>query len=535
MKKMIFLAFIFSAIFIGCEDKAYFELERPITSPWTTLYDFDRAAIGAYNTIFSTGSYNSGFAAWLLYKNAEADDISWISAGDSWGYFRDSQNQKQFLPNTFKYSYRVICSVNDALEFVDENDGNPYPKISDDDKTYNLNRIIGELYFLRGYMYYMNATIYCDAYVPGGPNDSKQIPLLTQRAHNYSEAVNTKIGTVKEVWEQVLADFQKAYELLPERYIAGKMHPSFQAGRANKFAAAAMLARTYFAMGDYANAKKQTDYVIDQNGGDYSLTEDPIEAFNKTTLSRGKEVIMYIPNYDEATTQKNHLFGAFNSQRGNVVNGWNECNIEAGVLKRLGWLNNPTVDINATFNAPALRDKRFTQLMTVREPSSIPAAEQKPGRYYKDTRIKYTVVYADKAFRGAPVGNNTCWYTNYPLIRLAEMYLTRSICKFKAGDKAGAASDLNVVRKRAWDAAVAGQSYESSSSYVTASNISEQMISDERLIEMFCEGDRIDYLRGMKMDVGNGEREPGSVSYTDKGFVWAIPAEEIELNQGYQN
>ena len=501
----------------------------------TTLYDFDRAAIGAYSTMFATGSYNSGFAAWICYKNAEADDVSWLSAGDSWGYFRDSQNQKQFLPNTFIYSYRVICSVNDALEFVDTKGGNPYPNLSDDDKKYNLNRVIGELYFLRGYMYFMNATIFCDAYVPGGPNDGKQIPLLTQKAHDYSEAANTKIGTTKEVWAQILADFQKAYSLLPERYIAGKMNPSYQAGRANKFAAAAMLARTYFAMGDYANAKLQTDYVIDQNGGDYDLSEDPIQAFNKTTLSRGKEVIMYIPNYDQATAQQNHFMGAFNSQRGNLVNAWNENNMEAGTLKRLGWLDNPTVDINATFNAPALRDKRFTQLMTVREPTSVPAAQQKPERYYQDTRIKYTILFANKAFRGAPVGNNLAWYTNYPVIRLAEMYLTRSICKFKAGDKSGAANDLNVVRKRAWDATVAGQAYETSASYVTGTNITEQMIGDERLIEMFCEGDRIDYLKGLKTNVGNGERGPGSIPYTDKGFVWAVPTTETDLNQGYHN
>jgi starch-binding outer membrane protein, SusD/RagB family len=120
-------------------------------------------------------------------------------------------------------------------------------------------------------------------------------------------------------------------------------------------------------------------------------------------------------------------------------------------------------------------------------------------------------------------------------IRLAEIYLTRSICRFKANDKQGAANDLNIVRKRAWDENLAGISYESSANYVTASNITEQMISDERLIEMFMEGDRIDYLRGLKVNVGNGERGPGSVPYTDKGFVWTIPTQEKELNQAYSN
>ncbi|MEI6051006.1 MAG: hypothetical protein WCS03_19120 [Bacteroidota bacterium] len=54
------------------------------------------------------------------------------------------------------------------------------------------------------------------------------------------------------------------------------------------------------------------------------------------------------------------------------------------------------------------------------------------------------------------------------------------------------------------------------------------------MIEMFCDGDSIDYLRGLKTDVGNGERGPGSVPYTDKGFVWAIPTTETDLNLGFK-
>ncbi|MEO9004362.1 MAG: hypothetical protein ABI288_06480, partial [Ginsengibacter sp.] len=77
-------------------------------------------------------------------------------------------------------------------------------------------------------------------------------------------------------------------------------------------------------------------------------------------------------------------------------------------------------------------------------------------------------------------------------------------------------------------------SYESSAHYATASNITEQMINDERLVEMFCENDRIDYLRGLKVDVGNGERGPGTVPYTDKGFVWPVPVIEKSLNSGYE-
>lgn len=533
MKKILFLICIVLMLCTACKKESFFDLERPVQSPWTTLADFDRAAIGSYFRLFATGGYSNAYNSWTLYKNAEADDVSWIAPGDSWGYFRDSQNQKQFLPDVFINSYKVIGSVNDALKFVDKNGGNPYPTISEDDKKYNLNRVIGELYFLRGFAYYMNATVFCNAYVPGGANNAKQIPLILQTATDYTDATNSKIGTVQEVWSQIQSDFEKAYSLLPERYIAGKMSMSYQAGRANKFAAAAMLARVHFAMGNYDKAKTYTDYVIDQNGGDYNLSEDPIQAFNKNTLSRGNESILWIPYYDQTTAQQAQLFGAYNHHRVDVVNAWTECNIEASTIKRIGWMNDG-LTTNQPFNNAALYDKRFTQLMAVREPASIPAAAQTPDRWYKDARITHTSVFANKAFRGGTIGTAAAKYTNYPLIRLAEMYLTRSICRFKAGDMTGAASDLNIVRKRAWDATAAGQTYESSSRFVTAGNITAQMIGDERLIEMYCEGDRIDYLRGLKVDVGNGERGAGSVPYTDKGFVWAVPTTETDLNNGFK-
>ncbi|NCA80124.1 MAG: hypothetical protein EOM76_08075 [Sphingobacteriia bacterium] len=305
MKKISFITCIVLMLFTACENETFFEFERPVQSPWNTLPELDRAAIGGYWGLFQKDPYIVS----TLYKNAEADDVSWISAGDSWGYFRDTENQKQFLPDVFVTSYKVICSVNDALEFIEENGGNPYPTISDDDKKYNLNRVIGELHFLRGFAYYINATVFCNAYVPGGANDAKQIPLIIKTAVNYTDAVNPKIGTVGEVWAQIQSDFEKAFEFLPERYIAGKMNVSYQAGRATKFAAAAMLARTHFALGNYDQAKDYTDFVIDKNGGDYDLSEDPIKAFNKITLSRGKESILWIPFYDQATSSSPYLFG----------------------------------------------------------------------------------------------------------------------------------------------------------------------------------------------------------------------------------
>ncbi|HEY3369907.1 MAG TPA: RagB/SusD family nutrient uptake outer membrane protein, partial [Prolixibacteraceae bacterium] len=464
------------------------------------MTEFERAAIGAYAKLFAGDEdWNNIFNYWYLYKNAVGDDVAWSTPGDAgWGWYRDTENNKDWVDQTFVASYVVISSANDAIQFGDGNGGNPFPTISPDDKKYNLDRIMGELHFLRGFSYYMVATLCCDAYVPGGANNVKQIPLRATKASSYDDATSSTIGTTQEVWDLIISDFTKAYELLPERYIVSKMHPSYQAGRANKFAAAAMLCRSYFAMGNYTKAKEFASVVIDQNGGDYDLSEDPIEAFNKSTLSRGKESIMYIPCYDQTYGKQNLTASTFSHLVLDSPSLWTATHMDYATLKRIGWMNDAKNDTSITITAR--RDKRFNQLFAIREAANIPVEQQLPGRYYENRiNLKWRTIVANKYYRGPKVG-----YTNVPQIRLAEMYLTRSVISWMAGDKEDAANDLNVVRKRSWNATVAGQSFESSTNYVTGATISEQMINDERLIEMFCEGDRIDYLRGLKVDVGNG-------------------------------
>jgi tetratricopeptide (TPR) repeat protein len=534
MKKIIFYAGIVFLLVTSCENKDFFELERPVERPWLTLTEFERAPIGSYREIFATNtSWGNGYNYWYIYKNAVGDDVAWATPGDaSWGWYRDTENEKGWLREMFVDCYKTISSVNDAIQYVEENGGNPYPDISEEDKVNNLDRIVGELYFLRGFAYYMLATTFGDAYVPGGSNDVQQLALRTVRASSYEEAANSKIGTTEEIWNLMLSDFQQAYDLLPKRYIAGKMHVSYQAGRATKFAAAAMVARIYFGMGNYTKAEEYAGIVIDQNEGDYDLSEDPIEAYNKSTLARGRETILYTPCYDETYGNQNLHAACFSHLLLENPVSWCATHMDYTTAQRLGWMPDPKND--TTITIVARRDKRFQQLMAFRGASNVPEADRIEGVYYETrSNLKWRTILASKYFRGPGVR-----YTNVPTIRLAEMYLTRSICRFKGGDKQGAAEDLNVVRKRAWDETVAGVAYEASGSYVSSGTITEQVINDERLIEMFMEGDRIDYLRGLKVDVPNNETErgvPATVPYTDQGFVWSIPVQEIELNQGYNN
>ncbi|MDJ1470625.1 RagB/SusD family nutrient uptake outer membrane protein [Xanthocytophaga flava] len=501
----------------GCS-KDYFEIERPPQTAWGTIDEFERAPIGLYATLFNGDEWNMPWVNVTVVKTSMGDDVDWVSSAE-WGYWRKTKEYNKYTDRAFLVMYRAIATANNALEFVEANNGNPFPSESEQSIQHNVNRIIGELYFIRGYTYYLLETTFGHAYVAGNANSKQDIPMPTKYPKSIAEAKNPKIGTTQEVYDLIVADFQKAKELLPEEY-GDDMHPSYQV-RASKFAASAMLMRAYFQRGEYDKAKLEADFIIDQNGGRYNLTEDPIAAFSTSTIltstNRPKEIIFYLPFFDQTAKAPLHLTAINHSAGAWGLCTWVETHMSNSTIKRLGWMTDPLTD--TTLNLAAKRDKRFTQLFAVRYPKD----KAKEGQVI-DTRTEIdtiTTIWPYKYYRGPKDFN-----TNVPLIRLAEIYLTRSICRFKAGDKSGAAEDLNVVRKRAWNTTVGGPYVE-----VTGADITENMIHDERLIEMFGENDRIDYLRALKMDIPKGERGAGTDPYTSEDFVWAIPTRELLYNE----
>ncbi len=514
MKKTIFITLLSLILFSsGCEK--YFELDRPPQNPWSTVDELERVPIALYAGLWGGDQWNIPWVNWSIVKVSMGDDVNWVSDA-TYGYWRKTDEFNTYTDKNILLLYRPIATANNALEFVDNNNGNPYPTESTENIENNVNRIIGEIHFIRAYSYFLLQTTFGHAYVPGGDNATGGIPMPTTYAKSIEEAKNPKIGNTQEVFDLILSDFLKAKEMLPEKYITGKHNPSYQV-RATRFAASAMLMRTYFLMGDYQNAQTECDYIIDHNNGDFDLTEDPIEAFNKSSLGRAKEVIFYAPYYDNTLPSPQHL-SELNNTWENHLCSWAETHLAESVIKRIGWMNDPLTD--TTFNIAARTDKRFQQLFAVRYPVGMSKPEQDVDSRSAITNI--TTLWCNKYYRGTGLMN-----TNVPLIRLAEVCLTRSICRFRNGDISGAASDLNEVRKRAWDVSVGGP-YEE----VTSATVTEQMINDERLIELFSEGDRIDYLRGLKIDISRGERGPGTDPYTSDVFIWAIPEREIIYNEG---
>ncbi|MEL7121771.1 MAG: RagB/SusD family nutrient uptake outer membrane protein [Bacteroidota bacterium] len=509
--------FVFVLVIAGtaCEDTDFFELTNPPESPWQSLEEFEKAPIGAYYGITGNGGFRAMFSHGPLAGDGYAD--GWQIADPAAGFepnadVEDIYNRVTSEPfgifdnAIFRSGYFAVGFANGAIDFIDANDGAPFPDEGED----ATHRIEGELRFIRAYAYYWLTRIYAPAY----PDDTPRLPFRTNQAQNFNEAKTSDVGSANQIYDFIVADLQEAKELLPERFDPNVHPAAYEDGRVNKFSAAAMLAKVLFHMGRYDEALAELNFVIDQNGGDYDLSEDPIEAWNKTGVERGKEVLWYYALWagdglgGSSNWKHPGRFSSYNANNrdasGPDRNGGRYLPASNSFLQQVGWANEDLSE-----NPDALLDKRYTQLyIRFDENNPEPRSQFTPSVPY---------VWCDKYYKA---GRRL---TNVPILRLADMYLLRAIIKAELGsarDLEGARADLNVVRNRAGLDDFSGTDDELADA-----------IHTERFKELAFEGDRLYYLQGARMDIPNGDRGAGSVPW-DSPFFTEIPDFEVDLNDG---
>ena len=114
-------------------------------------------------------------------------------------------------------------------------------------------------------------------------------------------------------------------------------------------------------------------------------------------------------------------------------------------------------------------------------------------------------------------------YKNIPIIRLAEMHLTRAECNFRLGSSIGASpeTDIALIRTRANATAIVG-------------SVTLDDILNERELELAFEGHRIhDFRRTNKYyytAFDDNDVPTDSSFYTEDKFVMPIPQVEINSN-----
>jgi hypothetical protein len=231
-------------------------------------------------------------------------------------------------------------------------------------------------------------------------------------------------------------------------------------------------------------------------------------------------VIWYALYYDDVKQSIAKVFTSMTKSHYTAVNGgrgeswsrcpWNQFCMSHEAARYIGWM-----DENLEETEEARNDKRYTQLYYRLEGNNgDPQAD--PTIYETQyAHIKQPYIWGDKYFRGVD-GR----YTNVPVMRLAEVYLTRSILRLKTGDASGALADLNKICERA--------------GLQPLNEVSEELIDKERIKELAFEGNRFAWLQALQKPIGPGDRvnvQPIQPPYSQ--LFWKIP--QLELDMQNQN
>lgn len=287
-----------------------------------------------------------------------------------------------------------------------------------------------------------------------------------------------------------------------------------------------MLMRVKWLMGDKDGALEEADYVItkvEAGVAPFDLTEEPIVAFNRnaeqqytvdpvskevmfecafTESNQGNNVAIPLArmcktgiyNFKSKTfdaSNKLWLEGARGSQNWQH-GGWACAYWNPRLIKYIGWAvtDDPMDLTNYVPSAEALADKRFTQLHYFLKNYTDGGDKTIHEMAYNKT--KWNAFWNDKYYR-APYGK----YSQVPLIRLAEAYLTRATLVLSK-NVSQALGDVNKIRQRA--------------GLTPLKNVTEADIEKERIKEFgFENGDRLLYLVAMQKTIDGQKRNPGAV------------------------
>lgn len=309
-------------------------------------------------------------------------------------------------------------------------------------------RVEGEARFIRGALYFELARLFGAPWNAGDPSSNLAVPLVLEPTREINEEDNVERASVAAVYAQAIDDLTTAREQLTE-------DNSFYA---DTYVASAMLSRVYLMQGEYEAAAQEASRVIES--GNYSLADSFEDAFNNTEDI--PEYIFAIQISPQDGTNEMNLFYASDPNGGRG-------------------------DIDITEEHLALYED-----------------DDARGDFFyidSETGVVRTTKWAGDESTGA----------NLPIIRLAEMYLTRAEGNLRAGTTIGATplEDVNTIRERA--------------ELDPLDAVTVEDVLRERKLELAFEGHQLHDLRRTGRSIGN-------ISYDANRLVYPVPERELDAN-----
>ncbi|HWK06946.1 MAG TPA: RagB/SusD family nutrient uptake outer membrane protein, partial [Puia sp.] len=298
-------------------------------------------------------------------------------------------------------------------------------------------------------------------YSDGQASTNLGIPLVLLPTYVYDSTKNKPArATVAQVYAQIIADLQDAIGKLPSTNVNY---------RADLYSAKAILSRVYLNMQDYADAATQADDII--QSGKFKLTASYNLAFNNNSNSSEDIFAIQQTAQSNAGTSNQGIstfYAPYGGQPAGQISGRGDAQINTDYYNIF-----ESADFRGTF---------------------------------------VTSGYSISGITGDYPNKWSLFYKAIPVVRLAEIYLTRGEANLVAGTSVGAnpLDDINIVRERA------------GASDLTSVGSSDFV--DERFRELGFEGDRMWTLKRLKLDVDG-------LGYDDDLLIMPLPQTEIDVNK----
>ncbi len=363
----------------------------------------------------------------------------------------DEAYGKSFL-KTNSFVRDIWSSAYDAINIAN-NVLSAIDVVNDADKD----RVKGEAQFLRGAMYFELVKLFAQPYSAGSVSSNPGLPIVLTPTRGIDESSYVPRSTVEQTYAQILTDLTEAENLLPA------VNPGSNATTrmvfATKAAAAAMLSRVYLQMENWNGAAAAADRAISvATANGRSLAADYSGAFNNTTN---------VPEY---------LF--------------------AMQISELDGANN----MHLYWSIPAYGGRDGDVAILAKHLALYDAGDERLQLFYS----------------GAGATRSGKWqqqYRNLPIIRLAEMYLTRAEANFRAGTSVGDSplDDVNLIRNRA--------------GLVDLGAVTLADILKERKLELAHEGHAVHDLKRLRLSADG-------FAYNDNKMVLPIPQREVDASRG---
>lgn len=427
-----------------------------------TESDITGVLIGAYDGLQSTSAYGGDIQMmgdlWAnrLYLRFRGTFAGLLQIASITTTSNPIQVDNGWAASLWAQSYYTINTCNIVLENLSLITSSAAKK----------DRVEGEALFIRGSLYFELARLYGKTWGDGDNNTNPAVPLILKstpfEVSKLTDANYPSRSSVAAVYNQAKADLQRAAAILP----------STNQYYATRWAAMAQLSRIALMQGDYATARDMADQVIASNR--YSLSSN----FNNlwfTFINFGGVAPTEYIFYMRVTTQDGT--NGLNTYYGQTVSSIPGTAGRGDLDAQAAWFNlHETGDVRKTYFQAGSSGRRLTRK------------------------------HLDR-------------FGHVPVIRLAEMYLTRAEANYRLSTAVGATplADVNLIRNRV-----------GLPSLLVITSVND--IIKERNFELAFEGHYLHDIKRLRLSMPGSSGANGP-AWNSPRLIMPIPQRERDVNK----